>query len=112
MFSSSYQTIAIDDKRYELMRFWLLGTWIAEQLNLDFELISLLRQANEKHLVNDFSQHINKIKGVCHSRISWEDIYKFIESTPEFNLKDNMEQYFRNKTIGYNNGKLKKAFNV
>ena len=31
VFKSDYKTIAIDEKKYELIRFWLLGTWIAKQ---------------------------------------------------------------------------------
>lgn len=35
LFTSNYETIAIDDQKYELMRFWLLGNWIAGELNIE-----------------------------------------------------------------------------
>ena len=37
IFSKDYETVVIKHKYYELMRFWLLGSWIADQLGLDFE---------------------------------------------------------------------------
>jgi hypothetical protein len=40
VFKSDYETVAIVEKKYELLRFWLIGTWIAKQLNLDFYLVT------------------------------------------------------------------------
>ncbi|MHA2022224.1 MAG: hypothetical protein ACTSWQ_01020, partial [Candidatus Thorarchaeota archaeon] len=42
VFSSDYKTVAIDEKKYELLRFWLLGTWMAKQQDLDFYLVNLV----------------------------------------------------------------------
>jgi hypothetical protein len=47
---SDYKTIAIDEKKYELLRFWLLGTWMAKQQDLDFYLINLVLSEREKNL--------------------------------------------------------------
>lgn len=112
VFRSDYQTIAIDEKRYELMRFWLLGTWIAKELKVDFELVSLLRSENEKTLEKEFGKHISVTKNTKYSRINWEDIYYFIESSSESKSTDKMCNYFKNKTIGYSSGQLKNAFEI
>lgn len=34
VFKSDYKTIAIIEKKYELLRYWLLGTWMAKQQGL------------------------------------------------------------------------------
>ena len=109
---SDYQLTAIDEKRYELMRFWLLGSWIAQELKLDFELVSLLRSNNEKTLEKDFSKHIRVTDNRKYSRTNWEDIYDFIESSPESKSKNKMCDYFKNKTIGFRSGQLKSAFEI
>lgn len=43
---NDYKTI-VSDKKYELMRFWILGSWIAKNLNLKFELINLVLEKRE-----------------------------------------------------------------
>jgi hypothetical protein len=112
VFRSDYHTIAIAEKRYELMRFWLLGTWIAKELKVDFELVSLLRNENEKTLEKEFSEHIKTKAGINYSRIDWEDIYVFIVSSSDSKPKEMMCNYFKNKTIGYRTGQLKRAFEI
>ena len=94
------------------MRFWLLGTWIAKELKVDFELISLLRSENEKTIEEDFSKHIRLTENRKYSRTNWEDIYDFIESSSESKSQNKLCNYFKNKTIGYKSGKLKKAFEI
>jgi hypothetical protein len=36
VFKSDFDTVAIKEKKYELMRLWLLGTWLADQLGQVF----------------------------------------------------------------------------
>ena len=38
----------IDAGYYQLMRFWLIGAWTAENQNLDFYLLNLVRENDEK----------------------------------------------------------------
>ncbi|MCK4385045.1 MAG: hypothetical protein KAW52_02155, partial [candidate division Zixibacteria bacterium] len=47
VFKSDYRTVAIDEKKYELLRFWLLGTRIAKQQDLDFYLANLVLSERE-----------------------------------------------------------------
>ena len=114
VFKSNYKTVAIDEKKYELLRFWLLGTWIAKQLNLDFYLVNLVLQEREKKIEKNFKKHIIENNNRKFVRITWEDLYHCIkESNFESTEKDKMIRYFMNKTIGYNNDrKLQKAFSV
>jgi hypothetical protein len=112
VFTNSYEKVAIKEQRYELMRFWLLGTWIAKELELDFEFYSLLRAAREINLEKEFSNLIKQTHKNTYSRISWEDIYDYIESKPKSKSKDKMCEYFKNKAIGYSSGKIQKGFKI
>lgn len=114
VFRSAYQTIAIKEKNYELLRFWLLGTWIAKQLDLDFCLVNLVLSEREKDIEVIFKGHIYENQRRKFIRITWEDIcYQILNSDLSRIDKDIMIKYFKNKTIGYDgNGKLQKAFSI
>jgi len=113
VFKSDYETIAIEKRKYELLRFWLIGTWIAEHLNLDFYLINLTLSDCEEDIEELFKRYISENNHRKFMRITWEDVYKYILNA---NLsiidKDVMLKYFENKSLGYKNGVLKKAFFV
>jgi len=114
VFKSDYKTVAIVEKKYELLRFWLLGTWIAKQENLNFYLINLVLSKQNKNIETIFKRHIYENQRMKFIRITWEDVYQQILNSglPERD-KDKMIEYFRNKTTGYNsNGKLQKAFSI
>ena len=97
------------------MRFWLLGSWMAKEKGLNFQLINLVLDRNEKEIESDFGKHINKNDDAKFSRQTWESIYHFIKENGDGNeFKKNILSYFENKAAGYkSNGKLKdKAFEV
>jgi len=111
VFRSDYKTIAISEKKYELLRFWLLGTWLAIQKDLDFFLVNLVLSEREKDIENIFKGYIRESERRKFIRITWEDIYKYISNINSAKDKDIILNYFRNKTIGYNReGKLQRAF--
>ncbi len=113
IFKSDFKTVAIEDKRYELMRFWLLGSWIASQLNIDFEFYSLVMQSRDIEIEKLFGKHIISTSERKFSRLTWEDIFDFIKNSPENNNKQKTIEYIENKTIGYNStGKIIKAFYI
>jgi len=117
VFRSDYQTIAIKEKKYELLRFWLLGTWMAKQQDLDFYLLNLVRKdekKEEKNIGSEFGECIKQNENRKFMRVTWEDIYKYISATDMLGEdKDKILGYFRNKTIGYpRNGELQKAFSI
>lgn len=113
IFKSDYKIIAVAEKRYELMRFWLLGSWIAKQIGLDFEFYSLVLHSREQQLQKEFNKHIIETSKRKFSRMTWEQIYNFVKSKCDTNRKQLMIEYFKNKTIGYNsNNRLIKAFNI
>lgn len=111
VFKSDYNAVAIEARKYELMRFWLLGTWMTKQLGLDFCLINLVRAGFEEDIEDVFGEHIVQDNCRKFRRLAWEDTYKAIKETARHTgATELMLDYFRNKTLGYKNGKLQKAF--
>jgi hypothetical protein len=112
VFKSDYKTVAIVKKKYELLRFWLLGTWIAKRQNLDFYLINLVLSEKEKDIEKTFGEDINQNSKMKFLRVTWEDIYQQILSSDLVD-RNIMIRYFVNKTIGYDrDGKLQRAFSI
>lgn len=114
VFKSDYKTVAIVEKKYELLRFWLLGTWVAKQQDLDFYLVNLVLSEREKDIEAIFKRHLYENQRRKFIRITWEDIYHQIPNSDLLGIdKDTMIKYFRNKTIGYDgNGRLQRAFSI
>lgn len=113
VFNSDYKTVAIDAKKYELMRFWLLGTWIAEQDSLDFYLINLVLSKREGDIETIFRKHIKENERRKFQRVTWESIYQYILDRSSSKEKDTIVRFFRNKTVGYDvEGKLQRAFSI
>ena len=107
----------MDAGYYQLMRFWLIGAWMADNENLDFCLLNLVRKnekKEEKNIGSEFGKCIKQNENRKFMRVTWEDIYKYILATDVLSEdKDKILEYFRNKTIGYDGkGELRKAFSI
>lgn len=116
VFRYDFNTLAIKEKKYELYRFWLIGSWMAAELNLNFYLINLTLSNKEKDIEERFKPCIKEIKENnlrIFKRITWEQIFDFI-SKNNFSGSDKniVINYFKNKTLGYNDGKIIKAFQI
>ena len=111
--TSDFESIAIKEKRYELLRFWVLGSWMAQRLDLDFQLVSLVIGNREQNLESEIRKYFIESFERKFKRITWEQIYDFILSTSDNKEKWIITEYFANKTIGYgSDSKLIKAFNI
>jgi hypothetical protein len=111
---SDFETVAISEKKYELLRFWLIGSWIAEHLQSDFYFGNLVLSEREKEIERIFGKHIKEDQHRRFARITWEDIYAYIlNNTSSSGDRDIIKKYFENKTRGYDgNRKLQKAFST
>lgn len=112
-----YGDIAEKDKKYQLMRFWLLGTWMAKQLDRDFMLLNLVREISEKEIECRFRQYLHTDMTGQFRRLSWDGIFKFILSdAQEGPEKERIIRYFKTKTVGYrkiaSEWRLRKAFDT
>jgi len=114
VFCANYNSIAIEQEKYELLRFWLLGTWMAHKIGLRFSLVSLVLGHRESAIEEVFDKMIVEDGEKQFDRISWENIYQFIV-TNKIDSKDfiTITDYYKNKCLGYNsNQSLIKAFSI
>jgi hypothetical protein len=112
VFNSDYNTVAIVEKMYQLLRLWLLGSWVAKQRDLDFHLVNLVLSEREKDIEAALGRHLCENQRMKFTRITWEDIYQQILNSGSPGI-DEMTRYFRSKTIGYDGrGKLQRAFSI
>lgn len=109
-----FLTVAFQKSKYELLRFWLLGTWLADQLGLPFYLLNLVLAERECDIELIVATCMKANEKRCFQRITWEQIYHFInDGSPRSAHKQIMLNYFQNMTIGYDtNGRLRKAFSI
>jgi hypothetical protein len=111
VFASDYKTVAITEKKYELLRFWLLGTWMAEQMEAEFYLINLVLEKRESDIESIFGDHIKENQRRRFLRKTWESIYEYVLKSSASRDRKEIVRYFRNKTLGYNgSGRLQRAF--
>lgn len=109
--SSDFRTVAVDDKKYELLRLWLLGSWIAQRQRLKFCLVNLVPSEKETRIEEQFRKHIHESSRRTFLRATWENIYQFIlDWKVDTKDKKTVLKYFEDKTSGYKNGMLQKTF--
>jgi hypothetical protein len=111
---------AVDIRRYELMRMWLLGSWMARESNRGFCLVNLVLHGKEVVAEKAFRNQIQEIplnldNGRKFVRYEWEGIYSAIKGRPGTYAK-RLVCYFESKSSGYSfnrsRGRLKHAFQV
>lgn len=114
VFVSDFDAVAIQGKKYELFRFWLLGSWLAKEMNRDFYLINVVPAEKETDIEARFTSHIRTSENRKFKRVSWEEIYHCVnEIVPDSADRQKFADYVQNKTIGYNHlGELQKAFSL
>jgi hypothetical protein len=114
VFHSRFDQIAVINRRYELLRFWLLGSKIANRLQTNFYLVNLVPQEKETTIETSFKKHIKESSDKTFLRATWEDIYLYIKNKGIAGRdKEVIIKYFTEKTLGYDNkGQLKRVFNL
>ena len=125
VFTSDFDLLAKNYKKYELLRFWLLGSWMANHQDLNFVLINLVLSEKEKQIELQFKKHVQEEPSRIFLRNTWEDIFRLIQKTPELSSqKKSILEYFLKKTLGYNHegnlqregynheGNLQRAFSI
>jgi hypothetical protein len=113
VFRSDFDTVAVQAKKYELFRFWLLGSWLAKQMKRDFYLLNIVLSEREQDIEEQFLPHVNVGRQRQFKRLTWERIYRYIvDNAPANQEKEMLVTYFQNKTIGYKSGTLQRAFSI
>lgn len=86
---------------------------MAEQEQLEFYLINLVREWQEEDIEKLFKKHIKETDDHKFLRLTWENIYQYTSTKNDTKDKDIIKGFFKNKTIGYDKeGKLQSAFKI
>ena len=96
-------------EKYELARNWLIGEYLRKEKK--FILINLVKNSNEKDICEAMKEIFIEDENHKFIKKTWEDIYKFCNIYYPFNFS-RLIKYMANKTIGYHDGVLIKAFDI
>ena len=92
-------------KQYQLMRHWLLGSWIAEKSQdiSRFYLVNLVSERRERNIVDWFREYSLDGGKRFFERSTWEDIYRLLSKNGG---DERVLKYMEGKALGYS-GKYK-----
>jgi hypothetical protein len=111
VFAADIWNVAVESKKYELMRYWLLGTWIANEMGKHFVLMSVTPIDRERDLPGQFKRLIRETNNREYRHTCWEEVRSFINQNLQSSGERNkVIRYLDGKTAGYVNGVLQKAF--
>jgi len=115
VFKVGFNEIAVQRKRYELTRFWLLGSWMAKKENKNFYLVNLVLDASTEKLGKTFIPYVILQEQEPHKRVvsklTWEKIRDEVIQNANGSEKVKMLEYFKNLTKGFSaSGKVLPAF--
>jgi len=110
--AADFDVVAIDRRRYELLRLWLLGSWAAEQEGRRFVLVNLVRDGLEEDVPSFAAEHFKLSERRAVRRATWESIYAELVASQQRSADDEkLLAYMRGKTLGYDaGGRLRRAF--
>lgn len=101
VFVSAPEIVAVQEKFYQLMRLWLLGTWMAAQVQKRFVLVSLCTATRDAQIERRFSAHLQPADDRNFVRHTWEQIRDFYRLISGADETETLVSYFNNKTLGY-----------
>lgn len=112
--TSPFDLVAVEQRRYELLRLWLLGSWAAARLGKRFVLVNLVREGFEEDVPGFAATHFRQNPGRLVHRCTWESVFRRAEGAPQHTAADKaLLKYFAEKTLGYDGrGRLIRAFAV
>lgn len=90
--------VAVVARKYELMRFWLLGSWMARRTDRRFTLVSLTREIQDMDLEEQFAPLIVQDEDRVFARWPWEAIADFAQGDPATAA---VSEYLWSKSVGY-----------
>ncbi len=112
VFSGHVRPFASDKGRFELLRLWLLGTHMAEQVGKAFELLHLVPAWSAAPMLADLASHLVQDGRRKARRVSWEDVHAFVSADhPTARDAEAVVTYLEEKSAGYGpDGVLRRAF--
>lgn len=89
---------------YELMRFFLLGEALREQLGkVALVIVSITQDNLDNDLVRRVNDYVHLNSGRFYYRLTWNQLYSFVEKIDNGNSVDKrmLLRYLKGKTLGY-----------
>ena len=109
-FASGPEVVAVQEQRYQLMRLWLLGTWMAAQVDKQFVLVSLCTDASDTGIETSFGAHIVQNELRRFKRYTWEAIREACRTGEGVASLAPLVAYLDHRTSGYaSTGQLQMA---
>lgn len=118
---ATFAEIAVEQRLYELMRLWLLGSWIAARDGRKFLLVNVVREGarSEATIEARFNAFVQNVPERRFVRLTWEGIVsEVIQSSERTPDSERLDAYMREKCMGYSSirkgtqGKLRRAFSL
>ncbi len=110
--STTFVSVAVKGRLYELMRLWLIGTLIAAEARKQFVLVNVVRDGTEADITARCERHARFDNSRQFVRLTWEQIRDLVvlSGPPDADM-ERLLVYFRTKTLGYTRrGRLRRAF--
>lgn len=104
VFQSNPEMVAVVDKLYQLMRCWLLGSWMAERAGKRLVLVNLVAESSDISVPARFAAHIRETEYRSFKRLTWETVREFVRrrtldgSSVRLGV---LVEYLDHKTLGY-----------
>jgi hypothetical protein len=98
VFKADIEKVAIERRKYGLMRLWMLGSWMAAQSGKHFTLVALTRASRDRKLEREFRRLVRPDASRDFVRWTWEQV---AELAAETEGAEPVAQYLRAKSLGY-----------
>ena len=109
----SPRAVAVEQKLYQLMRCWLLGSWMANKAGKRFVLVNLVASSSDGSVPARFGAHIMQSAERQFVRATWEGIRDALAGSTAMHNDSRVValiDYLDHKTLGYESGVLQHAF--
>lgn len=110
--NTPFETVAVERRRYELLRLWLLGSWSAAQHGKRFVLVNLVREGFAEDVPSFVTTNFREGPDRIVRRATWESLCRGTEAGTTHSAADTtLMKYMQEKTLGYDTrGRLMRAF--
>lgn len=97
-----FRSLAVEARLYELMRLWLIGTWVAEDTGRRFALVNLVRSSQEVDIEARFGSHIVTGPDRQFRRLTWEGLVHALQPAGGWpRPAPDLRGYLGSNTLGY-----------
>jgi hypothetical protein len=88
-------------QRYELLRNWVVGCWLATRLDLPFWLVNLVRRGQETNIEHDFGQFLFQDSRHQFRRAEWEGLFEALRPILTQPGDEAFWRYVQTRTINF-----------